>query len=92
MLKVAGALIEAGADPNSRVVNGATTLYVAAEQGHTDTVKLPLRAKANPLLTGTIFGTNWRSLWTSGAIRALVVHGEGFWPWTRELDFFFPVF
>lgn len=43
-------LIEAGANLNSRLVNGSTPLHEAASQGHVVAIKLLLRAKANPLL------------------------------------------
>lgn len=45
MLRWQSALIEVGADPNSRMVNGATPLYVAAQQGNMNTVKFLLRAE-----------------------------------------------
>ena len=43
-------LIEAGADPNHRMLDGTTSLYRAARRGQVGTVKVLLRAKANPLL------------------------------------------
>lgn len=44
-------LIEAGVDPNGRVLDGSTPLYRAARHGHADATKGLLRAKADPLLT-----------------------------------------
>jgi len=41
--------MEAGAKPNSRMVNGSTPLFLASEQGQLDAVKLLFRAKAKPL-------------------------------------------
>lgn len=49
--EVMSVLIMAGANPNSRGVDGATPLYLGAENGHVEGVKMLLRARANPLLT-----------------------------------------
>lgn len=49
--EVMNVLIMSGANLNSRAVDGATPLYLAAENGHMGGVKMLLRAKANPLLT-----------------------------------------
>lgn len=46
-------LIEAGANADSRDLDGATSLHLAAETGHVDAIKVLLRAKANPLLAAT---------------------------------------
>eukprot|EP00903_Cladosiphon_okamuranus_P012471 g11679.t1 len=45
-----GVLVEAGANPNNRGLDGgATPLYTAACKGNVDTMKLLLRARVNPL-------------------------------------------
>ena len=44
-------LIEAGANPNCRRLDGSTPLYSAAYRGHMATIKVLVRAKADPLLT-----------------------------------------
>lgn len=51
--KVLGALIKAGANPNSRMFtsDGATPLFAASLEGHVETIRELLRAKADPLLT-----------------------------------------
>ena len=49
--EVVSALVEAGANPNSRSSDGRTPLCVAAVVGHLDAIKVLLRADANPLLT-----------------------------------------
>ncbi len=49
-VEVMSALIEAGANPNSRSWIRGTPLFVAAQEGHMDAVKMLLRAKADPLL------------------------------------------
>lgn len=43
-------VIEAGAKVDSRSQHGATSLYLAAEEGRLAAVKELLRAKANPML------------------------------------------
>lgn len=47
-------MIEAGANVDSRVIAGATPLFVASGMGHIDVVRGLLLAKANPLLTRTM--------------------------------------
>ena len=56
--KVVKALIEAGADLNSRGLRQMTPLYAAAQGGHMGAVKLLLRAKADPLLTTVVSEQN----------------------------------
>lgn len=50
------ALIEAGANVNSRVLDGATPLLIASTQGYKDAMKVLLRAKADPQLQQTTSG------------------------------------
>lgn len=45
------ALLEAGANPNSRGLAGETPLYFAAQGGRVDAVKVLLRSKADPLVS-----------------------------------------
>ena len=54
--KVMKALIDAGANPNSRKLDGRTALCEAAVRGHMDAVKVLLLAKADPLLSMTFPG------------------------------------
>lgn len=46
-------LIEAGADPNSRGLDGSTPLYITVQKRDVDATKVLLRARANQLLTNT---------------------------------------
>lgn len=48
-------LIEVGADPNRRTPHGETALYLAASNGHTETVIELLRGNADALLTTGVF-------------------------------------
>ncbi|CAM9292407.1 unnamed protein product, partial [Ectocarpus sp. 4 AP-2014] len=48
--KAMEALIEAGANVNSRVLDGATPLLIVSTQGYKDAIKVLLRAKADPQL------------------------------------------
>lgn len=49
-------LIDAGGNPDSRLLDGATPMYLAAQEGHVNAIKVLLlvRARANPLLSNTI--------------------------------------
>lgn len=49
-------LIEARANPNSRMFNGSTALSRSAARGRVDANKVLLGAKANPLLTRSTAG------------------------------------
>ncbi|CAM9112204.1 unnamed protein product [Ectocarpus sp. 4 AP-2014] len=53
-------LLEAGANLNSRRLDGATPLFLAAWEGNVDAVRLLLLAKADPLLTQHL-GTSERT-------------------------------
>lgn len=48
--EVMSALIKAGAIIDCRNLDGATQLFVAAQTGHVDAVRMLVRAEANPLL------------------------------------------
>ncbi|CAM9237349.1 unnamed protein product [Ectocarpus sp. 12 AP-2014] len=51
--EMVGALIEAGANPDSRVPSGATALHMAVVKGHLDMLRELIRGKANPSLINT---------------------------------------
>lgn len=62
-------LLEAGANPNSRADDGATPLYLAAQEGHLLTVKTLLGAKADPLIAR-------KSEWLELTVEAAAVFGH----------------
>lgn len=47
------ALIEAGANSDSRMPSGAATMHLAAAKGHLGVMRELIRAKANPSLIDT---------------------------------------
>ncbi|CAM9456744.1 unnamed protein product [Ectocarpus sp. 12 AP-2014] len=48
--EVVRVLIEAGANPDSRITNGGIPMYMAAQGGHLGVMKELLRGKADPFL------------------------------------------
>eukprot|EP00752_Nemacystus_decipiens_P009050 g8080.t1 len=74
--EVMSVLITAGANLNSRGVDGSTPLYLAAEKGNVECVKVLLRAKANPLLTMSDSNPKWRRTCVPLDIAAMRGHSE----------------
>ena len=74
-----GKLLQAGADPNERTLNGETPLMMAARDGNVAALKLLLDRKANPALKENLRGTT-ALMWAveqshPEAVRTLVEHG-----------------
>lgn len=74
------ALIEAGANVNSRMLDGATPLLIASTQGYKDAIQVLLRAKADPQLQQNTSGNLFVPLdilatrGDSDAVRELIRH------------------
>ncbi len=51
--EVMSALIDAGANPNSRMLDGGTPIHGAVQDGHLEAMRVLLRAKADPSLPAT---------------------------------------
>ncbi|CAM9907362.1 unnamed protein product, partial [Ectocarpus sp. 12 AP-2014] len=73
-------LIEAGANVNSRMLDGATTLSISSTQGYMDAIKVLLRAKADPQFQQNTSGNLFVPLdilatrGDSDAVRELIRH------------------
>ncbi|MGW1544319.1 ankyrin repeat domain-containing protein [Streptomyces sp. NPDC002309] len=85
-----GALLRAGADPDTPGTDGTTPLYAASVQGATDAVRTLLRAGADPDAESAGVGAEGTPLCAAacwghtGVVRELLAHGAD--PDLREDD------